>query len=63
MWGMMRKKLEVPPPERCLPGWAAVKVPVPDAHFVTGHRLEGPYPAGLVQAVFGLGCFWGAGAA
>ena len=35
-------------------------MPVPDAHFVNGHPLRPPFPAGLDQAVFGLGCFWGA---
>jgi len=33
---------------------------VPSAHFVNGHPLEPPYPAGLKTAMFGLGCFWGA---
>jgi len=34
-------------------------MPVPDAHFVNGHRLTPPFPAGLEQAMFGMGCFWG----
>ena len=59
MFGMMRTKLEIPSPEQCLPG-RAVKMPVPARHFVNGNALEGPYPAGLEMAVFGLGCFWGA---
>ena len=29
-------------------------------HFVNGNALRPPFPAGLKQAVFGLGCFWGA---
>src|SRR5581483_3650860 len=29
-------------------------------HFVLGTPLEGPFPGGMQQAVFGLGCFWGA---
>ena len=33
---------------------------VPDKHFVNGHPLKAPFPAGLQQAVFGMGCFWGA---
>src|SRR3954465_7317941 len=33
---------------------------VPDRHFVNGHALAAPYPAGLQRAVFGMGCFWGA---
>jgi peptide-methionine (S)-S-oxide reductase len=58
MWSL-RKKLEIPPPEQCLPG-RPVKMPVPDRHVVKGHPLSGPYPDGLEQAVFGMGCFWGA---
>jgi peptide-methionine (S)-S-oxide reductase len=33
---------------------------VPPKHFVLGTPLKGPFPAGLEQAIFGLGCFWGA---
>ena len=33
---------------------------VPETHFVNGHRLQPPFPAGLERAVFALGCFWGA---
>ncbi len=29
-------------------------------HFVNGNPLEGPFAENLEQAVFGLGCFWGA---
>jgi peptide-methionine (S)-S-oxide reductase len=35
-------------------------MPVPERHFVNGHALTGPYPAGLEKAIFALGCFWGA---
>ena len=35
-------------------------IAVPDTHFVLGTPLEAPFPAGLEQAVFGMGCFWGA---
>jgi peptide-methionine (S)-S-oxide reductase len=42
-----------------LPG-RSTKIPVPEVHFVNGHRLEPPFPEGLEQAVFGMGCFWGA---
>ena len=58
MWSL-RKKLEIPSPEQCLPG-RAIRMPVPERHFVNGHALEGPYPEGLEKAAFGLGCFWGA---
>lgn len=33
---------------------------VPETHFVNGHRLLPPFPAGLELALFGMGCFWGA---
>jgi peptide-methionine (S)-S-oxide reductase len=36
------------------------EMPVADRHAVNGTPLRGPFPAGLEQAVFGLGCFWGA---
>ena len=35
-------------------------MPVPERHHVNGNPLQGPFPAGLQRAVFGLGCFWGA---
>ncbi len=35
-------------------------MPVPPEHFVNGHTLQPPFPAGLETAIFGLGCFWGA---
>ena len=35
-------------------------MPVPAEHDVLGHPLTPPFPDGLRQAVFGLGCFWGA---
>jgi peptide-methionine (S)-S-oxide reductase len=33
---------------------------VPERHAVLGMPLKPPFPAGLEQAVFGMGCFWGA---
>jgi peptide-methionine (S)-S-oxide reductase len=59
MWSPKRKKLEMPSTAEALPG-RATPTKVPSAHFVNGHRLEPPYPAGLRTAMFGLGCFWGA---
>ena len=59
MWMLSRKKQAMPSPQEALPGRAA-RMPVPDAHFVNGHRLTPPFPVGLETAVFGLGCFWGA---
>jgi peptide-methionine (S)-S-oxide reductase len=53
------KKLRIPAPNEALPG-RVEKMRVPAKHFVNGNPLEPPYPAGMEQALFGLGCFWGA---
>ncbi len=42
-----------------LPG-RSTPMPVPARHTVTGNPLQPPWPAGLQEAVFGMGCFWGA---
>jgi peptide-methionine (S)-S-oxide reductase len=54
-----RKKVTMPTPEEALPGRARA-MDVPQAHYVNGHALMPPYPAGMETAVFGMGCFWGA---
>ncbi len=56
---LRRKKLSLPKAGEALPG-RATPMPVPDRHFVNGNALRPPYPSGLEQAIFGLGCFWGA---
>jgi peptide-methionine (S)-S-oxide reductase len=33
---------------------------ITDQHYVNGARLKPPFDTGTQQAVFGLGCFWGA---
>ncbi len=43
-----------------LPGRTDQTMPVPDAHYVHGRPLQGPWPEGYQTIVFGLGCFWGA---
>ncbi len=53
------KKLEMPDPVAALPG-RSTPLPVPDRHFVLTAPLAPPFPAGLEQAIFGMGCFWGA---
>ncbi len=59
MSGFTTRKSRMPTPAEALPGRAA-EMPVPPAHYVNGHPLKGPWPPGMQQAMFGLGCFWGA---
>ena len=56
---LFRKKSAMPTREQALPGRSA-PLKVPETHFVNGHRIAPPFPAGLQEAVFALGCFWGA---
>ncbi|MFI4921863.1 MAG: peptide-methionine (S)-S-oxide reductase MsrA, partial [Gammaproteobacteria bacterium] len=58
MFGLARKTTMVPATE-ALQG-RAMPMAVPEKHYVNSHPLKGPLPAGMEQAVFGLGCFWGA---
>ncbi|MGA7071808.1 peptide-methionine (S)-S-oxide reductase MsrA [Bradyrhizobium sp.] len=55
----MRKTTTLPSATEALPG-RPDPMPTATRHFVNGHPLQPPYPGGLEQAVFGLGCFWGA---
>jgi len=54
----IRKKHNLPTPDTALPG-RSERMPVPATHYVNGNPLQGPFPAHLQQAVFGMGCFWG----
>src|SRR5689334_14138040 len=56
---MFEQKLRMPSPANALKG-RAEKMPVPAQHDVLKRPLQGPFPPGLQQAMFGLGCFWGA---
>jgi peptide-methionine (S)-S-oxide reductase len=59
MFSFTKKLKSLLPSEQTLAGRAA-EMRVPERHFVNGHPLKGPFPAGMQQAVFGMGCFWGA---
>jgi peptide-methionine (S)-S-oxide reductase len=54
-----RKPLDLPTPDTALPGRSET-MPVPPRHDVLDTPMTPPFPEGLEQAVFGLGCFWGA---
>lgn len=53
------RKTTLPTRDEALPG-RGEPMPVAARHFVNGNPLEGPFAPPLEQAVFGLGCFWGA---
>ena len=59
MFSFMKKTTQLLPAESTLPG-RGTPMPVPERHFVNGHPLKAPFPAGLQLAQFGMGCFWGA---
>ena len=45
--------------EQALPG-RTESIALPAKHFVNQNDLAKPYPENMQQAMFGLGCFWGA---
>ncbi|GAB5414812.1 MAG: peptide-methionine (S)-S-oxide reductase MsrA [Congregibacter sp.] len=54
----IRKKHAIPSAEDALPG-RATPLAVAERHAVLDAPMRGPFPAGLEQAVFAMGCFWG----
>jgi peptide-methionine (S)-S-oxide reductase len=57
-WGL-EHKIRMPKPEEALPGRAEA-MSVPARHAVLGRPLQPPFPDSCEQAMFGMGCFWGA---
>ena len=56
----MHRKQTGMPTSNNAPSGRTEKMPVPERHHVNGHPLTPPFPAGMEQAMFGMGCFWGA---
>jgi peptide-methionine (S)-S-oxide reductase len=54
-----RRHLEMPTASEALPGRKRAMA-VTNRHFVLGRAILPPFPPALEQALFGLGCFWGA---
>ncbi|MEX2395289.1 MAG: peptide-methionine (S)-S-oxide reductase MsrA [Actinomycetota bacterium] len=57
---MFGSKTKMVSQQDALPGRTDQAMPVPDRHDVLGTPLKPPFPDGLEQVQFGLGCFWGA---
>ena len=53
------KPTTLPSAGEALPG-RAQPLPTAQSHFVNHNPLKGPWPQGFEQAMFGMGCFWGA---
>jgi len=58
-FSLTNKLRQLPERGSALPDRAEVFT-VDQLHFVNGNRIVEPVPEGLLKAVFGLGCFWGA---
>ena len=56
---LTRKKIEAVSAADALPG-RSTPIATAEVHFVNGHALKGPYPAGFETAIFAIGCYWGA---
>jgi peptide-methionine (S)-S-oxide reductase len=56
---LFAKKSTIPAAAQALPG-RSTPLPVAGKHFVNGSNIKQPAIGGLEEAVFGLGCFWGA---
>ena len=56
---LLSKKTTIPAHDEALPG-RNTPLPLSGKHFVNGSNIKQPATGGLEEAVFGLGCFWGA---
>ena len=55
---LLNKKSLLPLESEALKG-REEEIEIPTEHFVKGTPLKAPFPEGLEQAIFGMGCFWG----
>ena len=53
------RKSQMPEAAEALPGRDQA-MEITNRHFITGNPIKAPFPENMEQALFGLGCFWGA---
>jgi peptide-methionine (S)-S-oxide reductase len=58
MFFVDRRKMQMVDPGDALPG-RPDPLPTADTHFISGLPLKSPVSAGMEEAMFGMGCFWG----
>lgn len=54
-----KRKVTLPEAKDALPGRTHA-MPIINRHYVNGNPIAPPYPEYLCEAIFGMGCFWGA---
>ena len=59
MFGYATKPLHLPSPAEALPGRNEA-MPLNGTHVVSARSIQPPFPPACEQALFGMGCFWGA---
>jgi peptide-methionine (S)-S-oxide reductase len=55
----MKHKTRIPTADDALPG-RDLAIDLTNEHAVLGTPLKAPFPEGMKQAIFAMGCFWGA---
>lgn len=55
----LHQKSQMPAPDQALQGRNEA-MQIGNLHYVNGNPLKPPFPGNMQQALFGLGCFWGA---
>ena len=56
---LFRKRMSLPTAAEALPG-RRQPIATAETHFITGHKLQPPFPPEIETGLFGMGCFWGA---
>ena len=54
-----QKKISLPTKAQALPGRKSA-ICIPEIHFVMAQPIAPPFPENIHEAIFAMGCFWGA---